>query len=85
MTLGVKVLGLRFTNDWLCPAEKFETLRRELGDGFEAVEIDSSPGNRHGIPPGAHGVLTNHFVDAEGHPTREALDKVLGLFRERLS
>src|SRR5262249_25555008 len=60
---GVKVLGLRFTDDWICPAEKFDTLRRELGEGFEAIEIDSSPGNRHGIPPNAHGVLTDYFVD----------------------
>ncbi len=81
---GTKVLGLRFTGDPLCPAERFETLRRELGDGFEGMEIDSSPGNPHGIPRDAHGVLTNHFVDREGHPTREALDRVLAMFRERL-
>jgi dienelactone hydrolase len=82
---GVRVLGLRFTQDALCPRERFDTLRHELGDGFEAVEIDSSPSNPHGIPPDAHGVLTNHFVDREGHPTREALDRVLALFRERLT
>jgi dienelactone hydrolase len=79
---GVKVLGLRFTNDWICPAEKFETLRRELGDGFEAIEIDSAPGNPHGIPENAHGVLTDYFVDRERHPTREALARVLDHFRQ---
>ena len=40
---------MRFTHDPLCPAERFDTLRRELGAGFEAIEIDSGPGNRHGI------------------------------------
>jgi dienelactone hydrolase len=81
---GVTVLGLRFTNDRLCPPERFATLRHELGAGFEGIEIDSSPGNPHGIPPTAHSVLTNDLVDEPGHPTREALDRVLALFRERL-
>lgn len=78
------VLGLRFTDDRACPPERFETLRRELGDRFVAVEIDSSPGNPHGNPRLAHSVLTEHLVDEPGHPTRDALDQVLELFRRRL-
>jgi len=81
---GGCVLGLRFTADPMVPAERFETLRRELGAGFEAVEIDSGPGNPHGFGRAAHSVLTTELVDAEGHPTRAALDRVLALFRERL-
>ena len=50
----------------------------------EMVEIDSSPGNPHGIPRIAHSVLTHHFVDRPGHPTRDALDQVLAFFRDRL-
>ena len=78
------VLGLRFTNDRAVPAARFERLRRELGDNFVAVEIDSSRGNPHGIPSAAHSVLTEHLVDEPGHPTREALDRVLAFFEERL-
>ena len=81
---GLCVLGLRFTNDRVVPAERFATLREELGDAFVGVEIDSSPGNPHGIPTNAHSVLTEHLVDEPGHPTRDALDQVLDLFRERL-
>ena len=81
---GVGVLGLRFTHDPLCPPERFETLRRELGEGFEGIEIDSGPGNPHGIPRSAHSVLSKDLVDEAGHPTREALDRVLGLFAQRL-
>jgi len=81
---GCPVLGLRFSADPLCPPERFETLRRELGDGFEAIEIDSGPGNPYGIPRTAHSVVTKDLVDETGHPTREALDRVLSLFRERL-
>lgn len=81
---GCRVLGLRFTGDPLVPAARFETLRRELGDGFEAIEIDSSRGNPYGIPAMAHSVLTKDLVDEAGHPTRVALDRVLALFRERL-
>ena len=78
------LLGLRFTRDRLVPPERFERLRAELGDDFLAVEIDSSPGNPHGIPRSAHSVLTHHFVDRPGHPTRDALDQVLAFFRDRL-
>lgn len=81
---GCPVLGLRFTRDPMCPSERFETLRQELGEAFEGIEIDSSPGNAHGIPRSAHSVLTNDLVDKEGHPTRKALDRVLGFFHERL-
>lgn len=81
---GCGVLGMRFTADPMVPAERFDSLRRELGDGFEAIEIDSTPGNAHGIARSAHSVVTNDLVDQEGHPTREALDRVLALFHERL-
>ncbi len=81
---GCKVLGLRFTGDPMCPPERFESLRRELGDGFEGIEIDSSKGNPHGLPATAHSVVTRDLVDEAGHPTREALDRVMGFFAERL-
>ena len=78
---GLCVLGLRFSADRGCPAERFQMLRRELGEGFEAIEVDSSPGNPYGIPTRAHAVLTVDLVDAPGHPTRAALDRVLGVPR----
>jgi hypothetical protein len=81
---GCKVLGLRFTADPMVPQARFDTLRRELGEAFEAIEIDSSRGNPHGIPGSAHSVVTADLVDEEGHPTRQALERVLGFFRERL-
>jgi len=83
-TEGLKVLGLRFTHDFMCPKQRFDTLRSELGDAFEAIEVDSGPGNAHGIPRSAHSVVTNDLVDEAGHPTRVALDRVLAFFDERL-
>ncbi len=62
----------------------FETLHRELGSGFEAIEIDSGRGNPDCIPRTAHSVVTLDLVDEAGHPTREALDRVLCFFAERL-
>jgi len=78
------VLGLRFTGDFMAPGERFARLREELGDSFVGVEIDSSPGNPHGIRKMAHSVLTEDLVDEPGHPTRDALDQVLDLFERRL-
>ncbi len=81
---GVPVLAMRFTDDFMCPGERFQRLREELGDSFEAIEIDSSPGNPHGIKSRAHSVVTSDLVNETGHPTRLALDRVLSFFREQL-
>ncbi len=81
---GLCVLGLRFSADKGCPGERFESLRRELGEGFEGIEIDSSPGNAHRIPARAHSVLTVGLVDEPGHPTRAALDRVMEFMSQRL-
>lgn len=80
---GAKVLGLRFHGDPLCPPARFDRLREELGDGFEAIELDPKTANRE-IPTTAHSVLTTHLVDREGEPTREALDRTLAFLVERL-
>jgi len=81
---GAQVLGLRFTADPNVRAARFETLRRELGDGFVAVELDSSPGNPFGHRRGAHSVLTEDLIDREGSPTMAALGQVLDFLATRL-
>lgn len=81
---GMCVMGLRFTGDRAVPDDRFATLRRELGDGFIAVEIDSSPDNQWGIRTGAHSVLTEDLVDEPGHPTHDALEGVLAFLQDRL-
>ena len=50
---GACVLGLRYSGDSFVPDERFETLRRELGDDFVAVEL---PGSKHSV-------LTEHRDD----------------------
>lgn len=78
------VLGLRFTGDKLVPPARFESLRRELGENFIGVEIDSSPGNPWGHRRLAHSVLTEDLVDEPGQPTHEALEQVLQFLHDRL-
>lgn len=80
---GLKVLGIRFTGDLLfCRDARFETLRRELGQGFEAIEVPGRSAKPHPEPP--HSVLTIGLIDREGEPTRQAVDRVIGFLRERL-
>jgi dienelactone hydrolase len=81
---GGCVMALRFTGDPMAPGDRFATLRRELGDGFIGVELDSSKDNPHGHPKAAHSVLTEHLIDQPGTPTRDTLDQVLAFFRDRL-
>jgi len=78
------VLGLRFSKDRAVPDARWARYRNELGDNFIGVDIDSSSGNPHGIKDTAHSVLTEHFVDQPGHPTNDALDRVLAFLREKL-
>ena len=68
----------------MCPKARFDRLRDELGEGFEAIEINSAAGNPHDIPTTAHSVVTRDLVDEHGHPTREALQRVLAFYREQL-
>jgi dienelactone hydrolase len=79
---GLQVLGLRFTTDKLVPAERFAWLREQLGDAFVGVELPGEAAAPSPMP--AHSVLTEHLVDEPGTPTRDALDQVLALFRDRL-
>lgn len=81
---GTCVIGLRFTGDKVAPPERFARLRKELGGGFIGVEIDSSEGNPWGYRKMAHSVLTEDYSDAEGSPTRAALEQVLTFFADRL-
>jgi hypothetical protein len=78
------VLGLRFTRDPSSPPERFAHLRRELGDGFEGIEIPSDSVVDSANPTGPHSVLTLDFRDVEGHPTVAARDRVLSFFAEQL-
>jgi dienelactone hydrolase len=80
---GLEVIGLRFTEDKLVPAERFDFLRRELGDAFIAIELPNEAA-RPDSTADPHSVLTEHLVDRPGEPTREALDQVLDLLRRRL-
>ena len=79
-TEGLEVLGLRFRGDRLAPGERFDFLRRELGDAFVAIELPDESSAAQ--PP--HSVLTEHLIDEPGQPTRQALDAVLDLFRRKL-
>ncbi len=78
------VLGLRFSGDDLAPQERFVRLKEELGDHFECVVIPSGPDNPDGIAKNAHSVLTEHLVDRPGHPTHDALQRVIELLDTRL-
>lgn len=81
---GLRVLGLRFHDDPLVPRERFEFLRKRLGDGFIAVEIEQTHGHPDSPMRKHHSVLTVDLVDALGEPTRVALERVLALLQTQL-
>ncbi|TMM12456.1 MAG: dienelactone hydrolase [Actinobacteria bacterium] len=82
-TEGLGVLGLRFRGDRFVPSARFGFLKEQLGDAFVAVELDDSCANPEATMR-PHSVVTEHLIDEPGQPTREALDRVLDLFRQKL-
>ncbi|MCW1960143.1 MAG: dienelactone hydrolase family protein [Mycobacterium sp.] len=82
---GVCALGLRFSGDPMAPGERFKTLKDRLGDNFEVIEIDSSPGNSGGFGRIAHSVLTLEVRDQEGQQAYEARKRVAEFLKERLT
>jgi hypothetical protein len=75
----VKVLGLGFTEDWVCPAEKGDPLRtwqriRRDRDRFVSRETHTTSLEN------AHGLVSDFIVDRNGHPTQEAFDRVIAFF-----
>jgi dienelactone hydrolase len=82
---GLCALALRFSGDPMAPAERFKTLKDRLGDAFEVIEIDSSPGNAGGFGRIAHSVLTEEVREVDGHPAYEARKRVVEFLKERLA
>jgi dienelactone hydrolase len=80
----VPLLAYRFATDQHVPAERFASLREAFGTCLRAREIPTGPDNPGNIPNGAHCVLTESFVNAPGHPTRQALDEILEYFAQQL-
>lgn len=78
------VLGLRFSEDRAISPDRFATLRARLGDAFEVIELDSSPGNAGGFGKNAHSVLTGEVRERPGHPALAARARVVEFLRERL-
>lgn len=82
---GLTIPGFKFSDDSLAPNGRFDRLREEFGDAFIPFVIDSSPGNAHGYTASDHAVFTAHYSHKVGTPTREAYDRLLHYFQERLA
>lgn len=79
------VLGLRFSKDRMAPTDRFTTLRAELGEAFEVIELDSGPGNPDGYGRSAHSVLTREIQENPPNSAFRARARTVEFFRERLS
>ena len=76
----LSMIGLRFYGDPFVPDERFDTLKREFGDKFEAIELDPADA-RPGPLKHPHSVLSLNLAD-DG-PTKAAEQRVIAFFRER--
>ncbi|MFI5694355.1 dienelactone hydrolase family protein [Kribbella sp. NPDC051586] len=84
-TDGLCVLGLRFSGDRAAAPERFSTLRAQLGDAFEVIELDSSPGNPDGYGKGAHAVLTAEIRDNPPNSAFRARARTVEFLRQHLT
>jgi dienelactone hydrolase len=78
------LLGLGFSADPAGSKERFATIAAALGDAFEVIELDSSPGNPAGFGRNAHSVLTREVRERPDHPAFLARVRVVDFLRERL-
>jgi hypothetical protein len=78
------VLAVRFAGDSFCRAERFAAYQQALGDRFVGRVLPDSAANPDAMMNNPHSVVTAHLIDREGEPTRQALDEILGFFRQRL-
>ncbi len=78
------VLAYRFEGDSFCKAARFEAYQAALGDRFHGRALPDSAANPASPIKNPHSVVTHHLIDAEGQPTREALDEILAFFAMRL-
>ena len=76
------MIGLRFHGDPFIKDDRFDMLKAEFGDRFEAIELSPDDAKR-GTGMKAHSVLTIHL--RQSGPTKDAEARVIGFFRERLA
>lgn len=75
------VLGLRYRSDKLVPDARFARYAKELGDRFEAIELEDTHA-RQGTGFDPHSVLTIHLP--ESGPGKDAEKRTINFFRQRL-
>ncbi|MDY7541933.1 dienelactone hydrolase family protein [Cryobacterium sp. 5B3] len=80
----VCALGLRFSEDGSVPRARFDTIKARLGEAFEIIQLDSSPGNPDGYPKSAHSVLTNEVRENPANSASAARDRVVAFLKERI-
>ncbi|MEO6943561.1 MAG: dienelactone hydrolase family protein [Lacisediminihabitans sp.] len=81
---AVCAIGLRFSEDASSPRARFDTLKSRLGDAFEIIQLDSTPGNPDGFTKSAHSVLTTEIREIPGHSALVARARVVEFLRDRL-
>ena len=81
---NIQILGFRFSNDWICPKDRFDNLKATFPKHFEPYEIPS-PNQRYRIGRGAHAVLTSEFCpEPEDHPVLLAYERLYAFLAWRL-
>jgi dienelactone hydrolase len=81
---GLCLLGLRFSEDATAPRARFAALKQKLGDAFEVIELDSSPGNPGGYAKGAHSVLTGEVRESPRNSAFETREHVVEFLRRNI-
>jgi dienelactone hydrolase len=84
-TDGLCLLGLRFSQDRMSPTARFATLRAQLGDALEVIELDSAPGNPDGYGKSAHSVLTAEVREQPPNSALAARTRTVEFLKEHLT
>jgi hypothetical protein len=69
----------------MSPADRFTTLRAQLGEAFEVIELDSGPGNPDGYSKAAHSVLTRDLSEDPPNSALKARARTVDFLRQHLT
>lgn len=68
----------RLQGDTICAAERFDAIDKKFNSDRQRIIL-------HQLPGDGHSILTLDFVNEDGHPTKNALQEVIGYFDNQLN
>jgi dienelactone hydrolase len=82
---GLCLVGLKFSEDTMVTADRFDAYAATFGTAIELIVLDSSEGNPDGFRKSAHSVLTGEVREDPENSAYAARERVVAFLRKQLT